>query len=158
MTTQHAIKKSEHETVIPIRPFGVMEEMERMMENINPRNWFRHSLGDFPMLSEALPQIDVLDREDEVIVKAAVPGVKKEDLEVSLTDHTVTIRGSIKSEEKEEKGEYYRHEISCGSFLRTVTLPAAVDDSKVKAKFKDGILEICAPKVESSKRHSIKID
>lgn len=158
MTTQHAIKKGEHETVIPIRPLGVMEEMERMMESINPRNWFRHSHGDFPMFSESLPQVDVIDREDEVVVKASVPGIKKEDLEVSLTDHTVTIRGCTKSEEKEEEGEYYRHEISCGAFLRTVTLPAAVDDSNVKASFKNGILEICAPKVESSKRHSIKID
>lgn len=157
MTTQHAVKTGEHETVIPIRPLSVMDEMERMMENWNPRGWFRSSGRELPFFSENLPQVDVIDCEDEVMIKAAVPGINKEDLEVSLTDHTITIRGCSKTEEKEEKGEYYRHEISTGSFLRTVTLPAAVDDSKVKATFKNGILEVVAPKMESSKRHTIKI-
>lgn len=158
MTTQHAIRKSENETVVPIRPLTIMEEMDRMMENINPRGWFRHSPADFSMFSETFPRVDVLDREDEVLIKAAVPGVKKKDLEVSLTDHTITIRGCTKSEEKEEKGEYHRHEISSGSFLRTVALPSTVDDTKVKASFKNGILEVCVPKREDEKRHSIQID
>ena len=157
MTTQHAVQKREHETVIPIRPLSVLEEMERMMENMNPRGWFRHSNRELPFFSETLPQIDVIDRDDEVLIRASVPGIKKDDLEVSLTDHTVTIQGSSKTEEKEEKGEYYRHEISTGSFLRTVTLPSTIDDSKVKATFKSGILEIVAPKMENSKRHTIKI-
>jgi len=158
MATQHAVKKTEHEAVVPFHPLTIMEEMERMMENMAPSGWLRPFHRELPIFSETLPQVDVIDREDEVLIKAALPGFKKGDVEVSLTDHTVTIRGSTKSEGKEEKGEYYRHEIRTGFFLRTVMLPAKVDDSKVKATFKEGILEICAPKKESSKRHSIKIN
>lgn len=157
MATQHAIKKAEHETVVPFSPLTIMEEMERMMENFAPTSWLRPFHRELPVFSEALPQVDVIDREDEVIIKAALPGFKKDDVEVSINDHTVTIRGSSKSEEKKEKGDYYRHEIRSGSILRTVMLPAAVDDSRVKATFKDGILKISAAKKEGSKRRSVKI-
>ena len=75
-----------------------------------------------------------------------------------MTDKTVTIKGTSRQETKEEKGEYYCCEISSGSFTRSMTLPCAVDDTKAKANFNDGILELTIPKVEKSTRHSIKID
>ena len=99
-----------------------------------------------------------MDKEEVVIVRAEVPGMKKEDLEVSVTDNTVTIRGSTKHEEKTEEGEYYRCEISRGEFSRTVGLPAEVDGDKAKATFKDGVLELTLPKVAVSKRRSIKVE
>ena len=91
-------------------------------------------------------------------MKAEVPGIKKEDIEVSVTDNTITIKGSTRREEKEEKGEYYRCEISRGSFARTVALPDNVDSSKVKATFKEGVLEVVMPKVEKSKRRTIAVE
>ena len=90
-------------------------------------------------------------------LRAELAGVDKKDVDVSLTDSTVTIKGSTRREEKEEKGNYYRCEISRGSFAHTVSLPVEVDDSKAKAIFKDGLLEISVPKKEKAKRHSITV-
>jgi HSP20 family protein len=105
-----------------------------------------------------VPKVDVVDRENEIVVKAEVPGVEKKDLDISVSDNSVTIKGSTRREEKEEKGDYDRREISVGSFSRTVALPAEVDGNKAKANFKDGVLELTIPKAEKAKRHSVKLD
>jgi HSP20 family protein len=105
----------------------------------------------------AAPSIDVIDRDDEVLVRAEVPGYKKEDIEVLVSDSSLTIKGETKTEEKEQKGDYYRCEISHGTFSRTIDLPVAVDESKAKASMKDGMLELALPKLQKSKRHSITI-
>ena len=104
-----------------------------------------------------MPSVDVIDRDDEVVVRAEVPGYKKEDIEVSVADSSLTIKGERKAEQKEEKGDYYRCEISQGAFSRTVALPAEVDDAKAKATMKDGMLELTLPKRDKSKRHTITI-
>lgn len=158
MTTQPISKQQEHENVVPFRPLSMLEEMERMFESVVPHNWMRPLRWDKSLLGDILPQVDVVERDDSILLRAAIPGVSKDDLEVSTTDHTVTIRGRSRKEEKEETGEYYRHEISSGSFLRTVTLPATVDENTVKATFKDGMLELTLPKLESAKRHTVKIE
>jgi len=93
-----------------------------------------------------------------VVVRAEVPGVEKENLDISMTDNSITIKGSISREEKDEKGDIYRCEISRGTFSRTVALPAAVDGSKAKAKMKDGVLEITVPKQQKSTRRSIQVE
>ena len=104
------------------------------------------------------PSVDVIEKDDEVIVKAELPGVDKKDLDISVTNNTVTIKGSTSHEEKEEKGDYYRSEISRGSYSRTLSLPAEVDEEKTKAKFKNGILKLTLPKLKKSKRHNVKVD
>jgi len=104
------------------------------------------------------PKIDVVDREDSVVVRAEIPGVKKDDLEVTITDTRLTIKGGRKSELSEEKDSFYRCEISRGSFLRTISLPENVDSDKVRANFNDGILELTLPKSQKSKRRSVKIE
>ena len=158
MATQPTLKKSEQENVVPFRPMTMFEEMERMFENFLPQNWMRPFRMEHTGIAAVMPQIDVIEQDDAILVRAALPGVEKDDLNVSTTDHSVTIRGSTRKESKEEKGEYYRCEISQGNFLRTVTLPASIDENNIKAKFKDGLLEISLPKLESAKRHSIKIE
>jgi HSP20 family protein len=105
-----------------------------------------------------MPKVDVIDRDEEVVVRAEVPGVEKDDLEVSVSDNTVTIKGETKHEQKEEKGNYFRSEISRGSFTRTVTLPGVVDTDKAKASFKDGVLELTMPKGEKARRRTVKVD
>lgn len=163
-------KGKEIQKAAPARALGPFEDMERMMErmfegSLFPRGWMLPFRWERPLWREVaapfegrVPSVDVVDREDEVVVRAELPGVEKKDLDVSMSDGTVTIKASTKHEEKEEKGDYYRCEISQGSFVRTVTLPAEVDGSKAKAKFKDGLLELTLPKVEKSKRHSISVD
>lgn len=145
-----------------LRPF---EEMERMFEGIRPRRWpfpfewERPRWADFAARFEGkLPRVDVIDREDELVVRAELPGVEKEDLDVSISDSTVIIKAATKHEEKEEKGDYYRCETTQGEFARSVTLPAAVDGAKAKAKFKNGLLELTLPKAEKSERHSVEIE
>ena len=143
-----------------LRPF---EEMERMFDEFLGRSWLRPlRLERMPELARmwegSLPKLDVIDRDNEVVVKAEVPGVKKEDLEISVTGDLFTIKGQTKREEKEEKGDYYRSEVSQGSFSRTVTLPAMVDEAGAQAQLKDGVLEVTLPKTEKSKKRAIKID
>lgn len=159
----------EVEAARPTRPLSSFEEMDRLFdhwfESFSPRGWMRPFRAERPSWAESAvsfemraPKVDVIDRDDEVIVRAEVPGVAKEDLEVSVTDSAITIKGKMKHEEKEEKGDYYRREISRGAFARMVTLPNYVETEGAKAKFKDGILELTLPKAEKVKRRTVKID
>ena len=147
----------------PARILSPFEEMERVFDNLWPRSWMQPWHWDRPFFTELarmdlrLPKVDVIDRDSEVVVKAEVPGVAKDDIEVSVTENSVTIKGETSHEEKEEKGDYYRSEMRRGSFSRTVGLPCNVDGTKAKAQFKDGVLELTIPKAEKSKRISVKV-
>ena len=158
--SKQALQKAE-----PARTLSPFEEMDRFFENyfgrgwLHPFRWERPSWGDLTMPFEGkLPRVDVVDRDDEVIVKAELPGVDKKDLDITVTDNTVSIKGSTSHEEKEEKGDYYRCEISRGVFSRVVALPADVDAEKASSKFKDGVLELTLPKVKAAKRRTIKVE
>jgi len=147
------------------RGLNLFDEMERMFENFSTKGWLRPFHWDAPAMADVtvpfettMPSVDVVDRDKEILVKANLPGIDKKDIDISLTKNSVTIKGKTSHEEKEEKGDYYRCEISKGSYLRTLGLPADVDDKKAKAKFKDGVLELTLPKLEVAERHSIKID
>jgi len=146
----------------PLSPF---EDMERWFDEFLPSRWmhpFRTEWPAWPDLETPFkgrfPKVDLVDRDKEILVKAELPGVKKEDLDVTMTDDTVTLKAKTKSEKEEEKGEYHRHEISQGEFQRTLTLPEAVDTGKASASFKDGILELTIPKEKPAKRQSIKVE
>lgn len=138
---------------------ALFSDIDRMFDEFFGRRWLRPFAWERPFFPEmpAMPSVDVIDRDNEVVVRAEVPGYKKEEIEVSVADGMLTIKGETKAEQKEEKGDYYRHEISHGAFARSISLPAAVDDSKAKATMKDGMLELTLPKLEGSKRHSIPI-
>jgi HSP20 family protein len=149
----------------PARALSPFEEMDRMFENffhrgwMRPLHWERPAWAELPVPFEGkMPRVDVIDRDGEIVVRAEVPGVDKNDLDVSVTENSVTIKGSTRREEKEEKGDYFRCETTQGSFSRTVSLPCDVDNEKAKTKFKDGILELTLPKMEKTKRRSIKIE
>ena len=130
-------------------------DIDRAFDEFFNRRWLRPFTGFTEMPS--LPSVDVIDRDYEVVVRAAVPGYKKEEIEISVSNSTLTLKGETKSEQKEEKGDYYRCEISQGSFSRIIALPAEVDEAKAKASMKDGMLELTLPKAEKSKRHTINI-
>jgi HSP20 family protein len=143
------------------RAVSPFERMDRMFDDFFGRGWLRPFRFERPALAEFdwnLPKVDVVDREAEIVVRAEVPGVKKEDIEVSVSGDVLTIKGESKHEEKEEKGDYWRSEITRGSFSRTLQLPAAVDEDKVKAEMKDGLLQLTLPKIEKAKRKTIRID
>ncbi len=149
-----------------LSPFEVMEkrfaEMERMFADIfrrpfpllSPRLW---TASELPAAGEISPLLDVYEEGDEVVVKAELPGMKKEDISVDFSDGTVIISGEKKQEEKIEKKNYHMIERSYGSFTRSVRIPVEVQVDKTKATFRDGILEIRVPKTEEAKKKERKI-
>jgi HSP20 family protein len=101
--------------------------------------------------------VDLYEDKDNVVVKAELPGMKREDVEVSLHDGVLSISGERKSEEKFEAAETYRTERFVGRFQRTLTLPAQVDAAKVNALYRDGILTVTLPKLEEAKPKQIEV-
>ncbi|MEX2165001.1 MAG: Hsp20/alpha crystallin family protein [Sulfuricaulis sp.] len=157
-------KRQEIQQSKPGHAISLFDDMDRLFDNIMRQGWIRPwrfespSFPELTTLESKLPKMDVIERDNEVVVRAEVPGVDKKDLDVSVSDNTLTIKGSTRHEEKEEKGDYYRHEISTRAYNRMVALPAGVDGTKAKASFKDGMLELTLPKTEKAERHSIKLD
>ena len=146
---------------MPTRVMSPFDEMDRMFDDFFGRRWLQPLRWERPLaaeLSTLTPKVDVIDRDAEVLVRVEVPGVRKEDIEVQVSGNMLTVRGETRHEEKEEKGDYHRAEIMRGAFVRTVTLPAEVDDARAKAALKEGVLELTLPKIEKSRRRSIKID
>jgi HSP20 family protein len=104
------------------------------------------------------PAVDIYDSKDNLLVKADLPGLKKEEIDISVHEGTLFIKGEKKQEsEKKEKG-FVRTERYYGSFSRAIPLPTSVDDSKVKANYKNGVLELVIPKKEEAKPKQIKVE
>jgi len=103
------------------------------------------------------PAVDLYEEKDDIVVKAELPGMEKDNIEVNLSDNRLTIKGEKKQEEEVKKEGYYRSERSYGSFVRTLELPREVQTDKVKAAFKNGILEIRLPKTEEAKKKETKV-
>lgn len=110
-----------------------------------------------PWMSGWTPALDVYEDKDQFAVKAELPGMKKEDIEVSLHDGSLTVSGERKSEHETKDAGVYRSERYFGRFQRTVDLPNTVDASKVKADYQDGILTITLPKTEEAKPKRISV-
>jgi len=104
-----------------------------------------------------LPTMDLYEDRDHLVLKAELPGMNKEDIDISLHGDVLTISGERKEEETLDKAETYRAERFLGRFQRTLTLPVAVDASKVQASYKDGILTVTLPKAEEAKPKQIQV-
>jgi HSP20 family protein len=104
-----------------------------------------------------MPSIDLLEEENQLVLKAELPGMKKEDIDISLHGDVLTLSGERKEETAHEKAEVYRAERFLGKFQRTLTLPVAVNGNKVQASYKDGILTVTLPKAEEAKPKQIQI-
>lgn len=117
-----------------------------------PERWFRTDEMELRP-----PTVDVFEEKDDIVVKAELPGIEKDDIDVNLTDHSLTIKGEKKKEEEVKEENYYRSERSYGSFLRTLELPKEVRADRVKASFKNGILEVRMPKTEEAKVREVKV-
>lgn len=105
----------------------------------------------------AVPAVDLYEEKDEVVVKAELPGLDKKDIEVSLTDSRLTIKGEKKKEEEAKEEDYYYSERSYGAFARVLDLPCKVKSDQVKAAFKNGVLEVRLPKTEEAKQRSVNV-
>ncbi len=125
------------------------EEMNKMLDNFFGRE-------DYFGMGWS-PYIDIAENDDEIIIKAEIPGIDAKDIDISIAGEVLTIKGE-KKEEKENKGKHYhRVERSYGSFTRTIDLPAPVITDKVKAEDHNGVLEITLPKMEKAKAKRITV-
>jgi HSP20 family protein len=116
----------------------------------------------FPSWSEErsyawMPAVDMVDEKDEIVVKADLPGLDQKDIEVTVQDGTLMIRGERKEEKEEKKEGYYYAERSYGTFVRSLTLPTGVEADKVKASFAKGVLEVHLPKAKEAKGRTIEV-
>ena len=93
-------------------------------------------------LAQWAPAVDVLTKDDNLLIRAELPGLKQEDVDITLQNGLLTISGEHKVDEEEERGNYHVRERRYGSFRRSMTLPEGTDESKIRAKFEDGVLEV----------------
>lgn len=155
-------EKTESREIAPFKEawLSPFREMERIFEDImggRRRSFWPGWAG--PEEIAAAPAVDMYEEGNDLVLKAEMPGMKKEDIEVDISDHMVTISGEKKKEEKVERKDYYRVERSSGYFTRSFTLPENAETGKSKAKFKDGVLEIRIPKTEEKgKKQKVSIE
>ena len=167
-----ATKEKESKALTIHRPAEILlraQEMERwfdrMVEDfcrrpfptlLRPERWWPAEAG----MMMRMPAVDVYEEQDDVVIKAEIPGLSKEDISVQVTDSTLTIKGEKKREEEVKEDDYYRCERSFGSFTRAVNLPCEVKADQAKASFKNGVLEGRMPKTEEAKKKAttVKID
>jgi HSP20 family protein len=131
-------------------PFAALQrfadEVDRMFEDFGmPRSWSPWSGAAQRGSALWAPAIDVVHKDDRLVIKADVPGMKKDDLSIEVTDNALTIQGERKSDREEEHGGVYRSERSYGSFCRVIPLPEGAITEQANASFRDGVLEITLP-------------
>lgn len=135
----------------PFREMVTMRRaMDRLMENALPEQ------GDWQVPEWSLA-LDVVENADDFVIKASLPGVKPEDIDVTYSKGMLTIKGEIKDESQSEQGQYHLRERRYGSFTRTITLPTSVKSEEIAADYKDGILTLRLPKMEEIKPKRIQI-
>lgn len=143
------------------RGFSDAEQLfEEWFEDFWSRPLIRRWRPNFTRLRSALleaPALDVYEQKDDVIVKAEIPGLTKDEIDITLEGNTLTIKGEKKKEEEVKEEDYYRCERTYGAFSRSIDLPVAVQMDKVNASFKDGVLEIQLPKSEQAKKNVVKV-
>jgi HSP20 family protein len=130
--------------------------MERLFDEMLGRGLWRTS-EERPLRGSWVPAINILEREDAMVITADLPGLRAEDVEVTVEEGTLSIRGERKLEEAAEGETYHRVERLYGVFERTFTLPNSVDVEKIEARFNNGEMVLTMPKREESKPRSVKI-
>jgi len=126
------------------------DEMDRLFGGLTTQR-------DLGLFNGWSPALDITQDKDNVIVKAELPGMKKEEISISMHEGMLSISGERKLEEEATEGETFRRERFYGKFHRTIALPTAVNASKVKAAYKDGVLTVTLPKAEEAKPKQIEV-
>jgi len=138
-------------------PAREMTSLRDAMDRLFEESFLRPGWFGAPDPQAAAMPMDIYETADNIVVKVAVPGVKPEDIEVTITGELLTIKGETKTEEKVEKENYLRQERRYGSFCRQVTLPVAVKTESVQATFENGVLNLELPKSEAVKTKTVKV-
>ncbi len=144
------------------RPWDELREMERRMEETmrypltpisHPLIWWRVPAAELGWT----PGVELYEKDDKFVVRAELPGMKKEEFDISVLGNTLTIKGERKAESEVKDEDYYRCELCYGKFSRSVALPAAVEAKKVEANYENGILEVTLPKAEEAKPKKVEV-
>ena len=132
---------------------SLQDEMNRLFDTFSKS-------GDSQSLVEGTwaPSCDIYESKDQIVIDAEIPGMSQKDINVSVTDNVLTIKGEKKQEKEVKEENYYRVERSYGTFTRSFTLPVGVKADAIKANYKDGVLKVVLPKAEEAKPKQIAID
>ncbi len=135
------------------------DEMDRLFERVFGREALPERLERRPLIETRgwTPAIDMFERKDALVIRAALPGLDRKDIEISVSGDTLTIQGERKAEKEVKEEDYYFSEQAYGRFYRTISLPSGVDPEKIIASYKSGVLEVVLPKAEVVKPKRIEI-
>ncbi len=139
----------------PLRRWGLWDnDFDRVFQNLlQPVRWVEEAAGDL------VPAMDVKERDDAYVVTTDMPGIKKEDISITLENGVLTISGETKSEQEEKEGDrVLRQERRYGKYVRSLRLGTQVDEKGVKANYQNGVLELTLPKAEEVKPKKITVD
>ncbi len=124
--------------------------VDRLFDNVSPdHEWSQPTMWGLA--------VDVVENKDDFIVKASVPGINPDDLDVSYADDTLTIKGEIKSDNEDKENQFHLHERRYGSFSRSISLPTKIKGDAIKASYQNGVLSLRLPKAEQVKPKRIAI-
>ncbi|HEX78090.1 MAG TPA: Hsp20/alpha crystallin family protein [Dehalococcoidia bacterium] len=144
-------------SLIRWEPFPELLSLRQAMDRLFEESFVRPSRLLSTFGEAAQPALDMYQTEKEVVVKAALPGVKPEEVDITITGDTLTIKGEAKAEEEVRREDYFYKERRYGAFSRSVALPGALKTEEAEAHFEDGILTITLPKAEEAKPKQIKV-
>jgi HSP20 family protein len=143
--------------IVRWEPFRDLISLREAMDRLFEESFIRPRTGYLAPLSAGALAVDMYETDQDLVVKSSVPGVKPEDIDISITGDTLTIKGETKAEEKVEKANYVRQERRYGAFSRSLSLPTSIVAEKAKAEFEDGVLTLTLPKAEEAKPKTIKV-
>ena len=143
--------------ISPWKPFRDLERMRREMDRLWDSFFEGRPSRKVEGVGEWLPSLDVSETKNDVVVKAELPGMDPKEIDISLADGILSIKGEKKQEKEEKEENYHLIERSYGSFVRSVRLPREVQSDKINASYKNGILKVTLPKSEEAKKKEIKI-
>lgn len=135
------------------QPWGLLDQLHRELSRVHDDE----GSNDFIATAEWTPAVDIKELDDKFVLHADIPGVKPEDIDISMEDGMLTVKGEKESEAKTEEEGYKRIERSYGSFYRRFSLPDTADGEAISAKSKNGVLEIVIPKREAVKPKKINV-
>ena len=139
------------------QPFSDMVTLRQAMDRLFEDSFVRPSQLTATFVEGAGMPIDMYQTDESVVVKATLPGIKPEEVEITISGETLTIKGETRTEKEVKKENYFRQEISYGAFNRSILLPGSLQTDKADATFENGVLTLNIPKAEETKPKQIKI-
>ncbi len=138
-------------------PFRDLISLRQAMDRLFEESFIRPRVGWLAPVGAGALAVDTYETDQDVVIKSSVPGIKAEDLDITVTGDRLTIKGETKTEEKIEKANYIRQERRYGAFCRSLTLPTSIVAEKAKAEFENGVLTLTLPKAEEVRPKTIKV-